>query len=438
MGPDLRRLACAVILSIVAGLLVGKVFLCLSLGIFICLVWQYRALKRLGRFLRDGNRQDLPDAPGVINEIIRQIDFLRAQHEQREEKLTGGLARFQEATEALPDAVIVMDAYGLIEWANEKAFEYLEVRCPRDNGRRFSNLVRHPELADYLANVYNDKLRESLIISSPVNTDISLEIRITRFAESSILLVARNVTDIQRANRIRKDFIANASHELRTPLTVIAGYLEVFDNEDDDHPQERRLQVKKMRVQADRMQNLLEDLLKLSQLEGDTSSSVDDEVNMGKLISVIHDEAQTLSGAQGHVFFLDIDPEMMLKGDKNNLYSAISNVVFNAVQYTPPGGEIRIKWRRIDEVACLEVADSGEGIPQEHINRVTERFYRVDKGRSRKKGGTGLGLAIVKHVMVQHGAQLKIDSEPGRGTTVRCFFPGHRVIDSERQPAASA
>ena len=432
MGSDLLRLVCVVVLSMMAGLLVGNVFLCLAAGIFACLAWQYRALKGINSLLRNGSRQRLPDMPGVVNEITWQINSLRTRHKQREEALAASLSHLQEVAEALPDAVIVMDGNGLIEWANKKAFEYLEVLHPRDNGQRFANLVRQPDLLDHLANLENNRVRESLVISSPLHTDISLEVRITRFAEASILLVARNVTDIQRANRMRKDFIANASHELRTPLTVIAGYLEVFDNEKEAPSREWRPQLKKMRVQAERMQNLIEDLLKLSRLEGEASPGAEGKVNMTELISVVHDEARALSGSQGHVFALDIDPHVALKGDKDSLYSAFSNVVFNAVQYTPHDRMIGIKWYRVDKGACLKVTDSGEGIPEEHINRVTERFYRVDEGRSRKKGGTGLGLAIVKHVMVQHGAQLEISSEPGVGTTVKCMFPGHRVIDLER------
>lgn len=428
MGPDLLRLGFVVLLSGFAGLLAGSVFAGLSLGLIICLVWQYRMLKNISKILRNGNEQNLPDSPGVVNEIIREIDFLRTHHKQREEKLAGFLSRFEEATGALPDAVIVMDDHGHVEWANERASEYLGIRCPRDQGQRFSHLIRQPELLNYLANVDKYNSQQSLVIASPVDVDISLEIRIIRYAESSLLLVAGNVTEIQRTNRMRKDFIANASHELRTPLTVISGYLEAIDNETDDLAREWQPRIKQMRSQTGRMQNLIEDLLKLSRLESKPSADLDNEVDIVELIRLIYEEAQTLSGAQNHVFSLELQPDLRVKGDQDSLYSAFSNIVFNAVQYTPPGGLIRIKWYRTNTGACLEVADSGVGIPAEHILRVTERFYRVDKGRSREKGGTGLGLAIVKHVMAQHDAELRLSSEPGTGTTVECLIPGHRII----------
>ena len=434
MHPDLLRLALVVIISGVMGLLVGNFLAGLTLGLFFCLVWQYRILKDISTFLRDGGEQDPPDTHGIVNEIVREIEFLRARHKQREDELTGLLSRFEDAIVALPDAVIVMDAEGHVEWANEKASEYLGIRYPRDRGQRLSHIFRQPELLDFLTRADEDNMRNNLLITSPVNADISLEIRVTRKAVSSLLLVAGNVTDVQRANRMRKDFIANASHELRTPLTVISGYLEAIDNETGQLSTGWQARIKQMRNQARRMQNLIEDLLKLSRLESNPSASLDNEVDIAELISVIHEEAQTLSGNQNHVFNLEIQAGLTVKGDQDSLYSAFSNIVFNAVQYTPSGGEIGIKWYRSGTGACLEVTDTGEGIPAEHIQRVTERFYRVDKARSREKGGTGLGLAIVKHVMVQHEAELKISSEPGKGTTVECHVPVHRVVAAEQTP----
>ena len=432
MHPDLLRLALVVIISGVTGLLAGNFLAGLTLGLLFSLVWQYRILKDISAFLRNGGEQDPPDTPGIVNEIVREIEFLRARHKQREDDLTGLLSRFEDAIVALPDAVIVMDAEGHVEWANEKASEYLGIRYPMDRGQRLSHIFRQPELLDFLARADRDNMRKSLLITSPVNADISLEIRVSRKAASILLLVAGNVTDVQRANRMRKDFIANASHELRTPLTVISGYLEAIDDETGQLSTGWQARIKQMRNQARRMQNLIEDLLKLSRLESNPSAGLDKEVDIAELISVIYEEARTLSGNQKHVFNLEIQAGLIVKGDQDSLYSAFSNIVFNAVQYTPSGGEIGIKWYRSGAGACLEVTDTGEGIPAEHIQRVTERFYRVDKARSREKGGTGLGLAIVKHVMVQHEAELKISSEPGSGTTVECHLPVHRVVAAEQ------
>ncbi len=433
MHPDILRLALIVTLSGVAGLLAGNFLAGVALGLLFCLVWQYRILKDISTFLRKGGEQNPPDTPGIINEIVREIEFLRTRHKQREDDLTGYLSRFEEAIVALPDAVVIMDAEGHVEWANEKASEHLGIRIPRDRGQRLSHIFRQPELLDFLTQADEDSARKSLLIASPVNADISLEIRITRYAGSSLLLVAGNVTDIQRANRMRKDFIANASHELRTPLTVISGYLEAMDNETGELSTGWKPRIRQMRNQARRMQNLIEDLLKLSRLESNPSADLENEVDIAELISVIHDEARTLSGNQ-HTFALDIQDGLAVKGDQASLYSAFSNIVFNAVQYSPAGAVIGITWQRSGTGACLEVTDTGEGIPAEHIRRVTERFYRVDKARSREKGGTGLGLAIVKHVMAQHEAELKISSEPGSGTTVECHIPLNRVVGTEQAP----
>lgn len=432
MQPDLLRLVFVVILSGIAGSFAGNVFAGFSAGLLVCLAWQYRMLVHIRKFLRNGSEQTPPEAPGIVNVITREINTLRNRHKQREEKLSGILSRFEEATEAMPDAVIVMDAHGHIEWTNEKASEYLGIRSPRDRGQRFSHIIRQPELLDYVADADKGDAPKSLVIPSPVNAEVSLEIRIIRYAESSLLLVAGNITDIQRTNRMRKDFIANASHELRTPITVVSGYLETIENDTENLPPEWQPRIRQMRSQTRRMRNLIEDLLKLSRLESGSPADPDGKVDMAELIAAIHGEAQTLSGKQGHVFSLGIQPDLMVKGDYDSLYSAFSNIIFNAVQYTPAGGMIRIKWHGGSDGACLEVTDSGEGIPAEHIGRVTERFYRVDKGRSREKGGTGLGLAIARHVMVQHGAELKISSVPGSGTTVGCLIPARRVIQPKR------
>ena len=435
MHPDLLRLSAVVTLSGVAGLVVGNFLAGLSLGLLVFLSWQYRILENIGRFLRNGGAQDPPDIPGIVNELVREIELLRERHKTRADELAGRLSRFEEAIVALPDAVVVMDADGRIEWANDRASEYLGIQVAGDRGQRLSHIFRQPELLEFLAHADQANPQKNLVIASPVNTDISLEIRLTRYAGSSLLLVAGNVTDIQRTNRMRKDFIANASHELRSPLTVISGYLEAIDNEADMLSTGWQARIKQMRNQAGRMQNLIEDLLKLSTLESKPSADLDNEVDIAELVSVIHDEARTLSGNRDHNFTLEIQAGLVLKADRDSLYSAFSNIVFNAVQYTPAGGLIGIKWYRAGTSACLEVTDSGEGIPAEHIQRVTERFYRVDKARSREKGGTGLGLAIVKHVMVQHEAELKISSEPGGGTTVECHFPIHRLIAVEQTPA---
>jgi two-component system phosphate regulon sensor histidine kinase PhoR len=225
---------------------------------------------------------------------------------------------------------------------------------------------------------------------------------------------------------------------LRTPLTVISGYLESFDEDRASCPPGWAGKITQMRVQATRMQRLIEDLLRLSSLETAAEQDLKEEVPIPDLLSTIHREAVTLDGEGGHRFVLEIDPTIWLKGSQRDLYSAFSNVIFNAVQHTPGNGTIRIGWRRAGEDALLEVSDSGEGIPSEHIPRLTERFYRVDKSRSRSSGGTGLGLAIVKHALARHDAELEIRSELGTGSTFICRFPPARILLRDRVRAASA
>ncbi|MGH8246673.1 MAG: phosphate regulon sensor histidine kinase PhoR, partial [Gammaproteobacteria bacterium] len=255
------------------------------------------------------------------------------------------------------------------------------------------------------------------------------------------LLVARDITALHRLNEMRKDFVANASHELRTPLTVITGYLEALDEDAGARPAgEWHSRIAQMRKQSTRMQRLIEDLLTLSTMENESTAAEGEEIQVAELAAVIQKEAQTLSADAAHIITLEADPSLRLKGIHRDIYSAFSNIVCNAVQYTPPGGRIAIRWHGVENGAELEVEDSGEGIAPEHIPRLTERFYRVDKGRSRARGGTGLGLAIVKHVLARHDATLEIRSEPGKGSTFTCHFPGDRVIrrqDARRLPKSA-
>ncbi len=432
MRPDALRLALVIIFSALIGVLVDHIALCIISGMVFYILWQYRALTKILAFLRHAGDDNLPDLPGITNEIMREIDFLRAHHRQREEKLARYLDQFQEATEAAPDAFIVFDEQGKIEWSNIKAKDYLGINWPGDVGQRISNLARYPDFADYLCALEEGpKSTPMIVIRSPVKEALVLEVRVKTYGDRRRLLIARDITDVQRTNNMRKDFIANASHELRTPLTVISGYLEAFDGDLDMCPPSWRPLITQMRNQSTRMQRLIDDLLKLSRLESRTDTEPDVEIRVADMLSALHKEAELYSGIMEHVFYLDVQPALWLKGNQADIYSAFSNLVFNAVQYTPQKGVIRIRWYGDNSGAHFEVSDTGEGIAAEHIPRITERFYRADKGRSREKGGTGLGLAIVRHVIVQHDAQMHINSEPGKGTTVTCHFPKQRLINLE-------
>jgi two-component system phosphate regulon sensor histidine kinase PhoR len=436
MQPDRWRLLLCIAVSLLAGFLVGAPFLGLSVGLLLLLLWHYRALSGFLDYARHGAEDNLPDAPGIINELIREFNALQSLNRQRDEMLTGVMDRFQEAAAALPDAVIVTDKDGAIEWANRRAAQYLGVHWPADAGQRLANLIRHPDLATFLKRQHASDTTDVLEMASPEDEGLRLELRVSVYGDAYMLLVARDITELHRVNKMRRDFIANASHELRTPLTVIAGYLESFDGERDSFPPEWAGKIAQMRVQATRMQRLIEDLLRLSTLEIAADQEAREEVPVPDMLSAIHREALTLDADGGHQFEVAVDPALWLKGSQRDLYSAFSNIIFNAVQHTPGGGKIRIVWRKEGKGAVLEVSDTGEGIAAEHIPRLTERFYRVDKSRSRSRGGTGLGLAIVKHALARHDAELDIRSELGAGSTFSCRFPAERILVRKRARAS--
>ena len=421
MRADFWRFAGVLLFSLVLGYLLNRVALCLVLGLLAYVFWSYQMLRDVLHWLRKKNDINSPEHPGIIDDICREIHFLKNRHKKREHTLTDFLKRFQEATSALPDAVVVLGDAGAIEWANEKAGEYLGIRWPQDNHQRIFNLIRNPDLNSFMHGKQTF-LRDWLLMESPVNSEQVLEIRKVPYGEDQRLLVARDITSIFRNNQIRKDFIANASHELRTPLTVISGYLEGLEEDNGEFSQPIRTQIVQMRKQAERMQRLIEDLLTLSALETTPENLNSETVPVPEILASIYQEAEGLSGDKGHIFYLETDPKLWLKGNQREIYSAFSNLLFNAIQYTPARGVIRLRWYADNDGAHFSVADNGSGIALEHISRITERFYRVDKGRSRDQGGTGLGLAIVKHVMVRHKGHLHIESTLGEGSLFRCDF----------------
>lgn len=422
MKTDVFRLFFVLGIALIAGIVFDQILLALCVGLLLTILWYFKALAGFLNYIRHDAEDNLPELPGVVDELTRGFEQVRNDYRQRELKLADIIARYEETTAALPDAVVVTSEGDMIEWANKKAAVYLGINWPMDRGQRLPNLIRSPELQNYLQRQTDQSAPEVLELVSPEDQELIVEIRAIRYGDSYMLLVARDITEIQRINRIRKDFIANASHELRTPLTVIAGYLEAFE-EDTDCPQDWHPKITQMRVQAGRMQRLIEDLLDLSRLESAKKIEHEEEIYVAGMLEAIIKEAETLSGGQQHVIVNELDHTLYLKGDQHDLHKAFSNLVYNAVQYTPAHGRITIRWYRDKDGAHLSVEDTGEGIDEKHLSRITERFYRVDKGRSRAHGGTGLGLAIVKHVLSRFQASLYIASTPGRGSLFRCDFP---------------
>ncbi len=418
---EIARIATVLLISLIVGWLTGYTLLFLLLAVSAMLGWHLFHLRRLELWLRKGARHEPPQSRGVWNEVYYHFYRMRERSNRRKRRLASVISRFRESTAALPDATIVMSANGEIEWFNDAARSLLGLRAPQDVGQRINNLLRHPRFTRYFA---HGRYPDSIELPSPVNEQLTLNLTIIPYGQNQRLLVARDVTRIKHLEQMRSDFIANVSHELRTPLTVVGGYLETMLDADDECTAQWRRPLELMEQHNLRMQRLVEDLLLLSRLETEYDQTAQHQpVPIAPLLNNLYHSARTLSGSQQHDIQLTVDQECKLMGDEKELYSAFSNLISNAIRYTPQGGRIHIRWYCDDAGGHFEVSDTGIGIPAQHIGRLTERFYRVDAGRSRESGGTGLGLAIVKHVLERHHARLHISSKPGAGSTFRCDFP---------------
>ncbi|MCB2428003.1 phosphate regulon sensor histidine kinase PhoR [Methylophaga pinxianii] len=425
MQWDYWRLLTVLSLAGFAGLIVGHMMTFLFVATLIYVFWLQSKWFQLRTWLEKPKKNSSPQAEGVIDDVCRQIEQMRAQNSSRKKKLTGYLKRFQSATAALPDAVVVMGEFGQVSWANTSATELLGISWPRDNGVRVNNLVRDPTF-QHLLEIDSDA-SAVVVAPSPMNDRIQLEFKVVRYASSDRLLIARDITQTQKLQRMRRDFVANVSHELRTPLTVLRGYLETLDTESDPDLWRQALPV--MQQQSQRMHLMIKDLLALSQLETGDKPLLHRPTDIPRLLTVIVDDAKRLEHYKAHQIHLQIDSNKWLMADVDELRSAISNLIFNAVKYTPAECKIEVVWAVSKNVPTISVIDHGEGIEARHLERLTERFYRVDSGRSREAGGTGLGLAIVKHVLQRHNAVLTIDSQIGQGSTFCCIFPENKLVE---------
>ncbi len=402
------------------GGLVGQVLPALLLAAWGALAWQLWQHHQLERWLRE-DRENIPPWLGEVwSDVAARFARLRRQNRKRKRKLGRLLARFQQATSALPDAAVVLDDDGRILWCNEPCHSLLGLSAAQDLGLQINHLVRYPAFVAFL----NQRCPgESLEFPSPVNAEVSLNARVVPYGKKQWLLLATDITRVRRLEQMRRDFVANVSHELRTPLTVIVGYLETLLDSDDPGLDGWRQPLRAMRQQAGRMLQIVEDLLMLARLESQKERSPRRPVAVPALLRDITEDAAVLSGEQGHELDVVADPDLWILGCEKELRSAFSNLAFNAVRYTPAGGRIEIRWFADADGVHLAVRDNGEGIAPRHIPRLTERFYRINRDRSRSSGGTGLGLSIVKHVLNNHGGQLRIASELGVGSVFTCDFP---------------
>lgn len=392
-------------------------------GLCTLLVIQLHYLYMLSDWLDNPSSVRLPDGWGAWTGIFSRLYKLRRGDEKNQAELTEWLTRFRQAMSLLPDGVVIMDDVLFLEWCNPAAEKHLGLRLDRDKGMRVTNLIRSPEFMDY---IILGRYEQPLTISL---RERKLIVQIIPFENRRQILVTHDATESVRIEMMRRDFIANASHELRTPLTVINGFLEIAESQPNLDMQTRMAHLKLMIEQGRRMQNLVEDMLTLTRLESVEYPLRPERVNMHTLLVQIQQEAMALSASR-HTITLSVEgPDV--KGGTEELRSAFGNLVSNAVRYTPPQGSIHIAWQMKDKGPQFTVRDTGIGIRPEHISRLTERFYRVDKSRSRETQGTGLGLAIVKHVLLRHDATLSIDSEPGQGSTFTVTFPKKAVCEEK-------
>jgi two-component system phosphate regulon sensor histidine kinase PhoR len=378
---------------------------------------QLSYLSQLSAWLDDSKSAKLPDGWGAWTDVFSRLYRLRRDDERSQAELSEWLARFRQAMHLLPDGVAIMDDVLFLEWCNPAAERHLGLTLERDRGMRVTNLVRHPDFIDYIIlGRYEQPLTLSL-------RDRKLICQIIPFENRRQILVTHDATESARIEEMRRDFIANASHELRTPLTVIVGFLEIASSTPNLDSASRQAHLKLMTEQGRRMQRLIEDMLTLSRLESVDYPMRPELVRIGPLVEEVLQEARALSGGQHEVTASVDGPD--IKGSAEELRSAFGNLASNAVRYTPAGGKVHLSWQNGAAGPQFVVTDTGIGIDQTHIARLTERFYRVDKSRSRETQGTGLGLAIVKHVLLRHRATLTIKSEAGKGSCFTVSFPAN-------------
>ncbi len=401
------------------------------------LVRQIWKLRRLELWLSQPDwRTELP-WKGVWAEIAQRIQRQLRLNDKQLLTSEQRLQYFLQAIQASPNGVTLLDAEGRIEWCNATASNHLGLDPVRDVKQHVVHLLRDPAFSRYFA---QDQHNSEVVIdgrSSSLTQVPKLSVQLHAYGEGQLLLLSRDITSITLADAMRRDFVANVSHEIRTPLTVLSGFVETLLSIPLDE-QERQRYLHMMSVQAERMQSLVADLLTLSQLEGSSPPGNHEKVPLPALMAQVASDAAALSavlsGQEGddrgpvHHLVFDDKPDWALLGARSELLSAMSNLVSNAVRYTPAGGTVRVQWLRGPEGVTFSVSDTGPGIAPEHLPRLSERFYRVDRSRSRETGGTGLGLAIAKHVVQRHGGELRIESQVGKGSTFMLFFPASRVV----------
>ncbi|MCC5869681.1 MAG: phosphate regulon sensor histidine kinase PhoR [Gammaproteobacteria bacterium] len=416
------RLAAFTVVAITLGWVFGGMLwwlLVLALAIVVYLVV---SLQILEQWLRTGKRRSAATGTGVFAPIYSDIIQLKQRARRRKKRFHRLLREVRESTGAMHDGGVILNAELEIIWLNEAAERLLALDAARDQGQHITNLVRHPAFVAYLN---RQQYAEKLQMPGP-NRGTHLSVQLIPYGNQQKLLIVQDITRQVRLENMRRDFVANASHELRSPLTVVGGYLESLAD-DQDLPSAWQEPVGEMQRQVRRMNSIVHDLITLSRLEAAEREAGETPVDVPAMLGLLQREALARPTRPQQIEF-DVDGDVLVRGEEQELHSVFSNLLNNALRFTPSEGHVGCRWWRDENGAHFSIADTGIGIPEELIPRITERFFRVDTGRAREVGGTGLGLAIVKHALLRHGGRLEIVSEPGRGSTFICHFPAARTV----------
>lgn len=429
---EIRQLLLLIVVATITGWLLGATTLVLLTTLIGYIGWHLSQLFRLYQWLKQPNTIDPPSSRGLWGEVFDDIYKLQQHQLKYRARLKRVIKRFRDSTYALSDGFVMLDREGNFEWWNPAAEQLLGLVHKTDVGQLVTNLIRDPAFKHYFE---NNQYEKPLELASPVNDQVILQYQIALFGKQDRLMIVRDVTEMKKLEQVRTDFVANMSHEIRTPITVLTGYLETLAEADEPAPPLWQRALHNMQQQTERMKMLIQDLLTLSKLETSRAAAVPQLVEVDKLITRVSSDLSAMLDDKKQTLTIACPANSAISGIDSELYSLLSNLIANASKYSPEASEIKVSWTRNATGGQLSVQDQGVGIDHRDIPRLTERFYRVDKGRASDTGGTGLGLAIVKHILINHDATLEINSTLGKGSTFTCKFPVQRLQHTNQTAA---
>ncbi len=419
------RLIGVLSLAFVFGYLIDYIWFSVAIAAIVMLVWQYYHLQKMVEWLWQSKSLSPPESRGHWGRIYDGLYRLIRKYRNKQKVLNEKVRRFRDGAEALPDAALVLSNDLTILWGNKKAESLIGIKWPSDAGQRIDNLIRFPEFKQYIE---EGKFEQPCNVPSPLDAEIQLELRMMAYGSEQVLFLARDISKVHRLEEMRRDFVANVSHELKTPLTVVRGYIEMAQSSGNSFTPRWQQAFTTIEDQVSRMDRLVEQLLILSRVEINAQADIQQVVDMPDLIEQLINDSAWLNQEKQHQVLIDIDYDIGVLGNDSELKSACSNLIANAIAYTPENGVIQVSWQYEGDDAVFSVKDNGVGIRSVDVARLTERFYRVDKSRSRDTGGSGLGLAIVKHVASHHNALLYINSQLGEGSTFTIKFKSDNLV----------